>query len=85
MVYKLKEDFKELEIIINGGITSPIQAKDHLTKVDGVMIGRSVYHSPYMLADIEKEIFQKEVSYFYSIRKEREAFLNLNEEIRCVF
>jgi len=60
MVYKLKEDFKDLEIIINGGITSPIQAKDHLTKVDGVMIGRSVYHSPYMLAGIEKEIFNNE-------------------------
>ena len=60
MVYKLKEDFKDLEIIINGGITSPIQAKDHLTKVDGVMIGRSVYHSPYILADIEKEIFNNE-------------------------
>ena len=60
MVYKLKEDFKDLEIIINGGITSPIQAKEHLTKVDGVMIGRSVYHSPYILADIEKEIFNNE-------------------------
>ena len=60
MVYKLKEDFKDLEIIINGGITSPTQAKDHLTKVDGVMIGRSVYHSPYILADIEKEIFNNE-------------------------
>ena len=59
-VYRLKQDFKDLEIIINGGITSPIQAKDHLTKVDGVMIGRSVYHSPYILADIEKEIFNNE-------------------------
>ena len=58
MVYKLKEDFNDLEIIINGGITSTDQAKEHLKKVDGVMIGRSVYHSPYMLADIEKEIFK---------------------------
>tara|TARA_B100000287_G_scaffold125625_1_gene117771 strand:- start:370 stop:1362 length:993 start_codon:yes stop_codon:yes gene_type:complete len=57
MVYKLKEDFKDLEIIINGGITSTNQIKNHLNKVDGVMIGRSIYHSPYMLADIEKEIF----------------------------
>ena len=57
MVYKLKEDFKDLEIIINGGITSSDQIKNHLNKVDGVMIGRSIYHSPYMLADIEKEIF----------------------------
>ena len=57
MVYKLKEDFNNLEIIINGGITSTNQAKSHLKKVDGVMIGRSFYHSPYLLSDIEKEIF----------------------------
>ena len=58
MVYKLKEDFKDLKIIINGGITSVDQVKNHLNKVDGVMIGRSIYHSPYMLSDIEKENFQ---------------------------
>jgi len=63
MVYKLKEDFKDLNIIINGGITSPEQIKDHLKKVDGVMIGRSIYHSPYLLADIEKEIFDNEDIY----------------------
>ena len=57
MVYKLKEDFKDLEIIINGGVTSVDQVKNHLNKLDGVMVGRSIYHSPYMLADIEKEIF----------------------------
>ena len=57
MVYKLKEDFKDLEIIINGGVTAIDQVKNHLNKVDGVMVGRSIYHSPYMLADIEKEIF----------------------------
>ena len=56
-VYKLKQDFKDLEIIINGGVTSVKEVKDHLDKVDGAMIGRSVYHSPYLLADIEKEIF----------------------------
>ncbi len=60
MVYKLKQDFKDLEIIINGGITSANDVKNHLKKVDGVMIGRSVYHSPYILADIEKEIFKNE-------------------------
>jgi tRNA-dihydrouridine synthase A len=60
MVYKLKEDFKDLEIIINGGVTSTNQIKNHLKKVDGVMVGRSVYHSPYILADIEKEIFNNE-------------------------
>ena len=60
VVYKLKKDFPDLEIIINGGITSTDQIKDHLKEVDGVMIGRSIYHSPYFLADIEKEIFSNE-------------------------
>ena len=58
MVYKLKKDFKDLEIIINGGISSVNEIKDHLNKVNGVMLGRSIYHSPYILADIEREIFK---------------------------
>ena len=60
MVYKLKKDFKELNIIINGGITSTEQIKSHIKKVDGVMMGRAIYHSPYLLADVEKEIFRNE-------------------------
>ena len=51
---------KNDEIIINGGITETNQVKDHLTKVDGVMIGRAIYHSPYFLADIEKDIFNND-------------------------
>jgi tRNA-dihydrouridine synthase A len=57
-VYKLKEEFRKDEVIINGGITDITQIKNHLTKVDGVMIGRAIYHSPYFLADIEKEIYK---------------------------
>ena len=60
VVYQLKENFPNDEIIINGGITSTAQIKDHLKKVDGVMLGRSVYHSPYFLSDIEKEIFDND-------------------------
>ena len=56
-VYKLKEDFPNEEIIINGGITSVDEIKPHLKKTDGVMIGRAAYHTPYLLAYIEKEIF----------------------------
>ena len=58
MVYNLKKDFQDLEIIINGGITSAQQVIEHLNKVDGAMIGRAVYHSPYLLADIENKIFK---------------------------
>ena len=60
LVYKLKEDFSNEEIIVNGGITTTKQIKEHLKKVNGVMIGRSVYHSPYLLADIEREIFNND-------------------------
>ena len=56
----LKNDFPNNEIIINGGITTVNEIKNHLEKTDGVMIGRSVYHTPYFLADIEKEIFKNE-------------------------
>jgi len=57
-VYNLKNDFKENEVILNGGIDTIEKIKINLKKVDGVMIGRAVYHSPYFLADIEKEIFK---------------------------
>jgi len=60
VVYRLKKDFPKEEIIINGGITSTEQIKEHLKMVDGVMMGRSIYHSPYLLADIEREIFNNE-------------------------
>jgi len=59
-VYKLKKDFPKDEIIINGGITNTDEIKDHLKKTDGVMIGRAAYHTPYLLAEIEKEIFKNE-------------------------
>ena len=59
-VYNLKKDFAKEEIIINGGITSVDDTKIHLEKVDGVMIGRAAYHTPYLLAEIEKEIFKNE-------------------------
>ena len=56
-VYKLKDHFKNDEIIINGGVKTTKEIKNHLLKVDGVMIGRAIYHSPYFLAEIEKEVF----------------------------
>ena len=59
-VYKLKKDFPKEEIIINGGITSVEEIKIHHKKTDGVMIGRAAYHTPYFLAEIEKEIFNNE-------------------------
>jgi len=56
-VYRIKEDFPELEIIINGGINSLTEAKNHLQNVDGVMLGRAPYDNPMMLDDVDSEIF----------------------------
>ena len=56
-VYQIKKDFPELEIVINGGIDSMSEAKNHLQKVDGVMLGRTPYDNPMMLEDVDSEIF----------------------------
>jgi len=60
MVYKLKKENPDLEIIINGGISKVEEIKNHLESCDGVMIGRSIYQNPYSLIEIEKEIFNTE-------------------------
>ena len=57
MVYEIKKSNPDLEIIINGGITSTEQIKNHLNFCDGVMIGRAIYQNPYFLKDIENDIF----------------------------
>ena len=53
-VYRLKRDFPQLEIVINGGITSLREIELHLKSVDGVMIGRAAYSNPWFLADAGK-------------------------------
>ncbi len=57
MVYDIKKENPDLEIIINGGISKIDEIKNHLNLCDGVMIGRSIYQNPYSLVEIEKEIF----------------------------
>jgi len=58
MVYKIKQENPDLEIIINGGISKTEEIKNHLKLCDGVMIGRAIYQNPYFLVNIEKEIFK---------------------------
>ena len=58
MVYKMKKENPDLEIIINGGISTTEEIKNHLKLCDGVMIGRAIYQNPYFLVNIEKEIFK---------------------------
>ena len=62
MVYEIKKTNPHLEIIINGGISKIEEINNHLSKCDGVMIGRSIYQNPYSLVDIEKSIFKTETN-----------------------
>jgi tRNA-dihydrouridine synthase A len=55
-VYRLKQQHPELEIILNGGVSEIDHIDAVLGHVDGVMIGRKAYHSPYFLAEIEKHM-----------------------------
>ncbi|MEZ9651324.1 tRNA dihydrouridine(20/20a) synthase DusA [Vibrio lentus] len=55
--YKIKKDFSDLVIAVNGGITTLEQTKEHLQHLDGVMIGREAYHSPFILAEVDQQIF----------------------------
>ena len=61
-VYRLKKDFPDLEIIINGGIKNLDDSQMHLEKVDGVMIGRAAYDNPFMLKDIEPRFYNVDSS-----------------------
>ena len=55
-VFRLKNDLPELDIVLNGGITTVGQVDEALSRVDGVMIGRQAYHDPYFLAILEQHI-----------------------------
>lgn len=55
-VYRLKQEYPDLTVAINGGITETKAVADHLRHVDGVMIGRAAYENPWLLAEIEETV-----------------------------
>ena len=56
-VYRAKWAYPSLHIGINGGITSLAACQAHLAHVDSVMVGREAYHAPYLLADVDRTLF----------------------------
>ena len=60
MVFELKRDFPHLNIVINGGITTLDAARELLNHVDGVMLGREIYHNPYLLSQVDQQLFGEE-------------------------
>ncbi len=62
VVYQLKQDYPELNFVLNGGLKNLTDIKKHLGELDGVMVGREAYDNPFFLASIDKEIFDENVS-----------------------
>lgn len=61
-VYQLKLDFPHLTIVLNGGVNSSAAIAAHLEHVDGVMVGRSAYHQPWMMADWDETLWRLDPS-----------------------
>ncbi len=59
-VYRLKAEFPQLTIVINGGIKTLSQCTEQLALVDGVMLGREPYENPWMLATVDSTLFAAE-------------------------
>ncbi len=57
VVYQLKKEFPEAVIVINGGIKDLTEAETELKKVDGVMLGRAAYTTPWVLTDVDARLF----------------------------
>ncbi len=56
-VHQLKADFPHLAIILNGGLATLESAKAEMQNLDGVMFGRAAYHTPWLLADVDRLFF----------------------------
>jgi tRNA-dihydrouridine synthase A len=56
-VYRLKSERPDLTIVLNGGITTKAQATQPLELLDGVMLGRAAYHTPWLLAELQQDLF----------------------------
>ncbi|WP_444903927.1 tRNA dihydrouridine(20/20a) synthase DusA [Microbulbifer sp. CnH-101-E] len=57
MVYQLKKDYPQLQVVINGGINSLEECQQHLQRVDGVMLGRAAYQTPALLSQVDSVLF----------------------------
>lgn len=57
VVHRLKADFPQLRIVLNGGLTDLAAAAAQLDRVDGVMLGRAAYHNPYLLAGVDRRFY----------------------------
>lgn len=82
LVFKMKELFPNLKIIINGGIEEISEVKKLLNSVDGVMLGRKIYSDPAFLLQVDKEIYQEDtrLDFATGMQKYMSYILNLENK-----
>ena len=81
-VYELKKDFPQIQITINGGITSCLEIKSHLDYVDGVMLGRAVYNNPFLLSEVDSDIFSEKKNPINREQVLKKYMVYMNEQLK---
>lgn len=80
LVHQIKQERPELDIAINGGITTLQQSLEHLETLDGVMLGRAAYQDPWVLRDVDELIFNKPSSSIANRHEALEAYFPYIEQ-----
>ncbi|MFC0819513.1 tRNA dihydrouridine(20/20a) synthase DusA [Moraxella marmotae] len=78
-IYRLKQEFAELTIEINGGIQTLEAIREHLQYVDGVMVGRAFYHNPFLMAQCN-ELWGRDVPSHHQIFEGLLTYLERRED-----
>ena len=78
MAYRLKSDFPQLKIFLNGGIKCLDEGEGHLNHLDGIMLGRAVYSNPYLLAEADRRFYGSD-----RYLSEMEVVLGYMEYVEC--
>jgi tRNA-dihydrouridine synthase A len=79
-VYRLKQEFPELTIVVNGGIQTARDALAHLDRVDGVMLGRAAYHDPWCLAQLEAQLWSAAAASRASVARQMTRYARTETE-----
>lgn len=78
-VFQLKNDFPNLQIILNGGLKTLADCNQALQQLDGVMIGREAYQNPYMLHAVDSTIYQQTADSFNTAMEVAHGFIDYIE------
>ncbi len=79
MVYRIKEEFPDLCVVINGGIKTIDEIREQICSVDGAMVGREAYENPYFLATVDQELYGDE----YPVKTRQEIVAEFEDYVQA--